>query len=82
MDANGQDDPAGECPLWLRHWFLNTGKKPLPAAPESIVYFEGNGANIIYIDWDKISVAVVRWIRGGDAADEFVAKMLGVHQMK
>jgi CubicO group peptidase (beta-lactamase class C family) len=58
------------------NWFLNTGRKPLPAAPESIVYFEGNGANIIYIDWDNDIVAVVRWIRGGDALNEFVAKML------
>src|SRR5882672_5818539 len=58
------------------NWFLNTGRKPLPAAPESAVYFEGNGANIIYIDWDNDIVAVVRWIRGGDAFNEFVAKML------
>jgi hypothetical protein len=27
------------------NWFLNTGKKALPSAPESAVYFEGNGAN-------------------------------------
>jgi CubicO group peptidase (beta-lactamase class C family) len=58
------------------NWFLNTGRKPLPAAPESAVYFEGNGANIIYIDWDNDIVAVVRWIRGGDALNEFLAKML------
>ncbi len=58
------------------NWFLNTGKKPLPAAPETAVYFEGNGANIIYIDWDNDIVAVVRWIRGGDAMNDFVAKML------
>jgi CubicO group peptidase (beta-lactamase class C family) len=58
------------------NWFLNTARKPLPAAPESAVYFEGNGANIIYIDWDNDIVAVVRWIRGGDALNEFLAKML------
>ncbi len=58
------------------NWFLNTGKKPLPAAPETAVYFEGNGANIIYIDWDNDIVAVVRWIKGGDAMNAFVAKML------
>jgi CubicO group peptidase (beta-lactamase class C family) len=59
------------------NWFLNTGRKPLPAAPESAVCFEGNGNNIIYIDWDNDIVAVVRWIRGGDALNEFVGKMLG-----
>jgi len=58
------------------NWFLNTGKKPLPAAPESAVYFEGNGANIIYIDQEHDIVAVVRWIRGGGALNEFVGKML------
>ena len=58
------------------NWFLNTGRKPLPSAPESAVYFEGNGANIIYIDWDNDIVAVIRWIRGGGALNDIVAKML------
>ena len=58
------------------NWFLNTGRKPLPAAPESAVYFEGNGANIIYIDWDNDIVAVVRWIRGGGALNDVVGKIL------
>ena len=58
------------------NWFLNTGKKPLPAAPESAVYFEGNGSNIVYVDWENDIVAVVRWIRGGTALNEFVGKML------
>ena len=59
------------------NWFLNTGRKPLPAAPESAVYFEGNGSNVIYIDRDNDIVAVVRWIRGGPALNDFIAKMLG-----
>lgn len=58
------------------NWFLNTIRKPLPAAPESAVSFLGNGRNIIYIDWDNDIVAVVRWIRAGDALNEFLAKML------
>ena len=58
------------------NWFLNTGKKPLPAAPESAVYFEGNGANVIYIDWEHDIVAVVRWIDSTADLNEFVAKML------
>jgi hypothetical protein len=40
------------------------------------VYFEGNGSNIIYIDWDNDIVAVVRWIQGGPPFQEFVAKLL------
>jgi CubicO group peptidase (beta-lactamase class C family) len=58
------------------NWFLNTGKKPLTNAPETAVYFEGNGANIIYIDWDNDIVAVVRWIRSTGALNDFVGKML------
>ena len=59
------------------NWFLNPGRKSLPAAPESSVTFRGNGQNIIYIDWDNDLVVVTRWIRGGPALGEFVAKVLG-----
>lgn len=58
------------------NWFLNTARKPLPAAPESSVTFRGNGANIIYIDWENDLVVVVRWIRGGDALNQFIGKVL------
>ena len=58
------------------NWFLNTDKKSMASAPESAVYFEGNGANIIYVDWDNDIVAVVRWLGGGGALNEFVGKML------
>jgi CubicO group peptidase (beta-lactamase class C family) len=58
------------------NWFLNTGKKPLPSAPESSVRFLGNGNNVIYIDWENDLVIVVRWIRGGDALDQFIGKVL------
>jgi hypothetical protein len=58
------------------NWFLNTGRKPLPAAPAAAVCFEGNGANIIYIDWDNDIVAVVRWIRGGPALNDVIGKIL------
>ncbi|HSL22052.1 MAG TPA: serine hydrolase [Vicinamibacterales bacterium] len=59
------------------NWFLNTGRKPLPSAPESSVTFRGNGANIIYIDWENDLLVVVRWIRGGNALDQFIGKILG-----
>src|SRR5436190_2650153 len=54
------------------HWYLNTDRKPLPSAPETAVRFVGNGSNIIYIDWDNDIVAVVRWIRGGNALNDVV----------
>jgi len=40
------------------------------------VRFVGNGSDIIYIDWENDLVAVVRWIRGGGALNEFVGKLL------
>jgi len=58
------------------NWFLNTARKPLTNAPETIVYFEGNGANVIYVDWDNDVVAVVRWIRNTDALNQFVGRLL------
>lgn len=44
--------------------------------PRGTDYFLGNGSKVIYIDWDKDIVAVVRWIWGGDALNEFLAKLL------
>lgn len=58
------------------NWYLNTGRKPLPAAPESAVRFVGAGANVIYVDWDHDVVAVFRWIRGGPPLNDVVAKIV------
>ena len=58
------------------NWYLNTGRKPLPAAPETAVRFVGNGSNIIYIDWDNDIVAVVRWIRSDQALNDVIAKLI------
>jgi CubicO group peptidase (beta-lactamase class C family) len=57
------------------NWFLNTGRKPLPAAPETSVTFRGNGANIVYVDSQNDLVIVVRWIKA-DALNEFIGKVL------
>jgi CubicO group peptidase (beta-lactamase class C family) len=58
------------------NWFLNTGRRMTPSAPESIVEFRGNGPNVIYIDWDHDLVVVVRWIRS-EALNEFIGRVLG-----
>jgi CubicO group peptidase (beta-lactamase class C family) len=59
------------------NWFLNSGAKPaFPSAPRSAVTFQGNGSNIIYIDWQNDLVVVVRWIRQ-NAFDEFIGQVLG-----
>jgi hypothetical protein len=58
------------------NWMLNTNRKRLPAAPLTAVTFEGNGANIIYVDWEHDIVAVVRWIKGGGALNDVIGKIL------
>ncbi len=58
------------------NWFLNTERKPLPSAPATAFYFEGNGANIIYVDQENDVVAVIRWIRGGPALNDVIGKIL------
>jgi CubicO group peptidase (beta-lactamase class C family) len=58
------------------NWYLNTGRKALPSAPESAVYFLGNGANVVYVDWENDIVAVVRWIQDVAALNDVVGKML------
>ena len=57
------------------NWYLNTGRKSLPAAPETSVTFRGAGSNIVYIDWQNDLVVVVRWISGG-ALNEFIGKVV------
>jgi CubicO group peptidase (beta-lactamase class C family) len=59
------------------NWYLNPGRKALPAAPESSVTFRGAGQNIVYVDWDNDLVIVVRWIRSTSALNEFIGKVLG-----
>ena len=58
------------------NWFLNTARKPLPAAPESSVTFRGAGQNIVYVDWDNDLVMVVRWIDKTEMLNEFIARVL------
>jgi CubicO group peptidase (beta-lactamase class C family) len=63
------------------NWFLNipnpkTGQRPLPSTPAGSVTFQGNGQNIVLIDWDHDLVVVVRWIRGGGALNEFLGKVI------
>jgi CubicO group peptidase (beta-lactamase class C family) len=64
------------------NWFLNTpnaqtGRRPLASTPASSITFQGNGQNIVYIDWEHDVLVVVRWIRGGPALNEFLGQVLG-----
>jgi CubicO group peptidase (beta-lactamase class C family) len=59
------------------NWYLNTDRKPLPSTPASAVRFVGNGANIVYIDWEHDLVVVVRWIKNDAALDGFLGRVIG-----
>lgn len=57
------------------NWFLNTGKKLLPDAPESSFAHLGNGVNMIYADPDNDLVIVARWIKR-EALGGFIQRVL------
>ncbi|RYY58494.1 MAG: class C beta-lactamase-related serine hydrolase [Chitinophagaceae bacterium] len=44
------------------NWFLNTGRKLLPSAPEKAFVHIGNGNNMVYCDPAHDLVVVARWI--------------------
>ncbi len=64
------------------NWYLNPGRKALPAAPETAVTFRGNGQNIVYIDWENDLVVIVRWIQNdgrppASASEDALNKFIG-----
>jgi CubicO group peptidase (beta-lactamase class C family) len=44
------------------NFFLNTGQKRLPDAPETAYAHLGNGTNAVYVDPTSDLVVVARWI--------------------
>jgi CubicO group peptidase (beta-lactamase class C family) len=64
--------PTGPNPGYgYMNWFLNTDQKLFPAARADAVAFIGNGDNIVFIDYEHDTVAVIRWIDDSQKA-EFV----------
>jgi CubicO group peptidase (beta-lactamase class C family) len=57
------------------NYFLNTGRKFLPAAPAEAFAHIGAGTNAIYVDPVNDLVVVVRWI-DGKALPEFIERVL------
>lgn len=57
------------------NFFLNTGRKSIPAAPESAFSHRGAGTNLVYVDRENGLVVVSRWIQGS-AIPEFIEKVL------
>ncbi len=57
------------------NFFLNTGKKEFPSAPESAYAHIGNGTNMIYVDRENELVIVARWIENKQL-NELISKFL------
>jgi hypothetical protein len=57
------------------NYFLNTGKKQFPSAPESAYAHIGNGTNMIYVDRENELVIVARWIENKNL-DELIGKII------
>ena len=66
------------CPLYPQYgllWWLNTGRRLYPSAPESSWCASGAGGNFTWIDPDHDLVAVMRWIDPA-ARDEFMRRVI------
>jgi CubicO group peptidase (beta-lactamase class C family) len=60
------------------NYFLNTGRRQLPSAPEQAFYHLGAGNNVIYVDPVNDLVIVARWIDNLRSLDAMIAQLLGV----
>ena len=58
------------------NYFLNTGRRALPSAPEPAFWHLGAGSNIIYVDPVNDLVVVARWISGTHALDAVIKRLL------
>jgi CubicO group peptidase (beta-lactamase class C family) len=58
------------------NYFLNTGKRLAPSAPEQSWQHRGNGQNIIYVDPVNDIVIVARWINTARSLDNMIKQVL------
>lgn len=66
---------AAQADYGYMNFFLNTGRRRLPSAPEAAWMHLGNGTNIIYCDPINDLVVVARWI-DTRALDGFIGRVL------
>ena len=57
-------------------WWLNTGQKQIPSAPESVYYAAGFGGNYVVVDNEHDLVIVVRWVGNTRNLDGIVQRVL------
>jgi CubicO group peptidase (beta-lactamase class C family) len=58
------------------NYFLNTGRRAMPSAPEQSFQHRGAGNNIIYVDPVNDLVVVARWINSVPSMDAVVKQVL------
>jgi CubicO group peptidase (beta-lactamase class C family) len=58
------------------NYFLNTGRRQLPSAPEQAFYHLGAGNNVIYVDPVNDIVIVARWINNLRSLDGMIELLL------
>jgi CubicO group peptidase (beta-lactamase class C family) len=54
--------PSAPKPDYGLLWWLNTGRKEIPAAPASAIWAAGFGGNWVYVDRDNDLMVVLRWV--------------------
>jgi CubicO group peptidase (beta-lactamase class C family) len=59
------------------NYFLNTGRRAMPNAPEQAFWHLGAGNNVVYVDPVNDLVIVARWVRNARAVDGMVAQLVG-----
>jgi CubicO group peptidase (beta-lactamase class C family) len=59
----------------VMNYFLNTGKKQFPSAPETAFAHLGAGTNMVYVDPDNDLIIVARWIEN-KALDGLIERVL------
>ncbi len=68
LSASWIDEMRRPCainPEYGLFWWLNTGQRQFPGAPESAFAARGAGSNVIYVDPEHDLVAVLRWVEKG-----------------
>ena len=61
-------------------WWLNTARKALPGAPESVFWAAGFGGNFVYVDREHDLVVVLRWVPDQGAIEVMSAILAAIRR--
>ena len=68
--------PGPNAQYGFANFYLNTGRRALPSAPEQAFYHLGAGNNVVYVDPVNDLVIVTRWISDMRALDAVIKRVL------